>query len=274
VTVTPGVSAGVSVVIQPQGVSPLVREPDSLPVQEGIGEETCRARMVERDRAIVETVGRFHQMTGKQLERLFFVSGYVRQGRQVIHQPSREDTRAARARRVLARLVEQGRIRRLPRPIVGTPEIGGGYVYVSRNSKTRREDDHKLCIGELYVRLVELAYPMQFKPHYEARLSRKIEPDAHVRIYWADGKARQWYVEMDNTSEWNNELSGKLRRYRQAYDDPDGPTFPQILFIMRERSRYEAMLGLVDENQVFDDDGTPLFRVELYEDAGRVIAGL
>jgi hypothetical protein len=161
----------------------------------------------------------------------------------------------------------------LPRPIVGTPEISGGYVYVSRNSKTRKDDEHKLCIAELYVRLVELAYPMQFRPHFEARLS-KIVPDAYVRIYWGDGKAHPWYIEMDNTSEWNNELSAKLRRYRQAYDDPEGETFPQVLFAMREQSRYEAMLDLVDENQVFDDEGTPLFRVELYEDAARVIAGL
>jgi len=266
-TVSPSVSADVSAVIQPQPASNLVTAPVGSPIQEG-----PHTRMVERDRAIVETVGRFHQMTGKQLERLFFVSGYVRQGGQVIHQPSCQATRAARARRTLARLVKQGRIRRLPRPIVGTPEIGGGYVYVSRNSKTRKDDDHKLCIGELYVRLVELAYPMQFRPHFEARLS-KIEPDAHVRIYWADGEARQWYIEMDNTSEWNNELSGKLRRYRQAYDDPGGPTFPQVLFVMREQSRYEAMLELVDESQVFDDDGTPLFRVERYQDAARVIAG-
>jgi Replication-relaxation len=225
-----------------------------------------------RDRAIAHTVARFHQVTAKQLERLYFTKGYVWQGRQRVEVESVPTTRAARCRRALARLTRWGLVRRLDRPIGGAPAGSGGYVYVPPQSRSRSPDDHTLDIAELYVRLVEAADRrsielLDFRAEPECHFlvgKLRIEPDAYVRLQAQDGRTYQWFAEVDRTTEWNTELARKMRRYWQAYDGWSGSTFPRVLFVMQEEYRAQSVTRLVER---LASEARPLFKVVTFGEA-------
>lgn len=184
-----------------------------------------------RDQVIVETVERFRQITAGQLRRLHFADGS-------------EASRAIRQRRVLARLVRDGMVSRLPRPIGGGDGGSGGYVYQPVGSRARIANPHTIDIAELHTRLREAerggclrlldAAP---EPYCHAHLDGLVlKPDYYVRLQSAAGTFR-YFIEIDRGTEWRPQLRAKLRAYGRAFGSWTEPTFPKVVFLVPDELR-------------------------------------
>jgi hypothetical protein len=184
-----------------------------------------------RDRAIVETVERFWQVTASQLRRLHFADGS-------------ETSRAIRQRRTLARLVRDERLRRLPRPVGGGDGGSGGYVYLPATSRTRVEVAHTLDVTELYVRLVEAERASALtvlgvapEPYCHVHLADTVlKPDCSLRIRTTCGTFR-YFIEVDRGTEWRPQLRAKMRGYERGYERWPEPTFPKVVFVVHDDLR-------------------------------------
>src|SRR5262249_38617373 len=100
------------------------------PFRRGIVTIVAGAHRSPRDRAIAEAVRTFRQLTSKQIEALFFAGGEA-------------DTRSAKTRRALRRLVAAGVIARMPeRSMSGWAYGRQGYCYVPPRSGARMRDPH------------------------------------------------------------------------------------------------------------------------------------
>lgn len=192
-----------------------------------------------RDRAIVETVARFHQVTAAQLRRLYFADGS-------------DASRAVRQRRVLARLVRDGHLARLPRPIGGGDAGSGGYVYIPIESRARVANPHTLEIIELYVRLVEAertgvlrVLDVAPEPYCHVYLDGVVlKPDCYLRLQ-TSGATFRFFVEIDLGTEWRPQLRAKMRTYTRAFERWTEPTFPKALFVAPDDLRRTFLAGVV-----------------------------
>jgi hypothetical protein len=224
-------------------------------------------RMSERDWQITSAVNRLRVASGEQIERLCFVD--VSEGH------SRIVTRS----RVLARLVDWRVLVPLTRRI-GGPRRGssaqlfaldtGGTRLLARNQlaqgervRVRRPGTpgertlrHMVAVGELYVRLVELARASGFgvsefdtEPgcYWPNGLGGWLKPDAYAVL--AQGRVLDyWWVEHDEATE----SLPTVRRKIQAYLDfwrrgQQGPhdLMPRVLVSTITKQRRDAIRALV-----------------------------
>jgi hypothetical protein len=188
-------------------------------------------RLSERDRQLVQQVVRLRFLSAGQLERLCFDG---------IPEPV---TRARRARRQLARLVELDLLWRLERRVGGVRAGSSGYVY-GATAEARRLDawlrgvsltraqaahepgasfvEHSLACSELFVRLIEVEragglelLQHQAEPDCWRRFlgamggQRHLRPDAFVRLGVGEWEQLA-FIEIDRGSEGSAALARKL----------------------------------------------------------------
>jgi hypothetical protein len=194
-----------------------------------------------RDRAVVEAVRTFRQLTADQIVRLFFAEGEAA-------------TQRAKARRCLRRLVEAGVVGRIKeRSIGGWANGSQGYCYVPPKSTARIRDPHTLDIAELYVRLRAAerrgrCEVLAYEPE------RRVEgfgfiPDAAVRLRVGE-RRRQAFVEVDNGTESKALLAAKVVAYELAYGSWDRPIFPRVIFTVADVKQHRVITQLIAESAV------------------------
>ncbi len=214
------------------------------------------------ERRVVETVARLTLVSGRQLSDLFFDSF------------SRSSTDARRARRVLARLVEQRALDRLERRRGG---VGGGssaWVYALGpagrrlvaywageglpRSRGAHEPGaawtaHTLAVSELYVRLrqaeragrVELlafdAEPACWRRYTQlGGVAGVLKPDAYVRLGVGEFED-SFFVEVDLGSERRGQLTRQHHAYREYFrsgvEQAATGVFPGVLWVVPDARR-------------------------------------
>lgn len=219
--------------------------------------------MALRERQIVETVARLSLVSGRQLSLLFF------------YNISNSSPRTRLARRILARLVEQRALERLPHRRQGG--VGGGsasWVYalgpagrrliaywagegLPRSRETYEPSAawtaHTLAVSDLYVRLrqaeragrVELlafdAEPVCWRRYTRlGGVTGCLKPDAYVRL--GVGEFEDAYlVEQDLGSERRGQLTRQHHAYRDYFrsgvEQAKTGVFPGVLWILPDERR-------------------------------------
>lgn len=190
---------------------------------------------------ILRTVTRFSQATSSQLRRLHYQDGTER-GKEV------------RSSRHLHRLTELGLIRRVWGVYNKFPE----YVYMPAGTKTRTPYMHTLDITELYVRLRDSLIAFDPEPWCHISVGHMVlKPDSYVDL----GRMRYW-LEVDRGTEYAAQLSQKMNRYVNAYEQWEESTFPLCLWICHDADRKRFI-----ETQVRRSAIPQLFTVMLFDEA-------
>lgn len=251
--------------------------------------------MSPRDRAITETVARLSLVSGRQLSNIFFSN---------IPHPS---TRARLARRVLARLVEQGVLARLQRRQGG---IGGGsqsWVYALGpagrrivaywageglpRSRSVYEPAaawfaHTLAVSDLYVQLRQAeragrveVLTFDAEPACHRRYTRLggvtgvLKPDAFVRLGIGDYEDALM-VEVDLGTERRGQLlrqhAAYSEHFRAGIEQANTGIYPGVLWIVPDAKR--AAL-LADIQRKLPEQTRRLFTVATSEQALDVLCG-
>jgi len=255
------------------------------------------------EREIVETVARLTLVSGRQLSHLFFYI-YIFSNNSSPVSPS---THARRARRVLARLVEQRVLDRLERRQGG---IGGGssaWVYALGpagrrmvaywageglpRSRSAHEPGvawtaHTLAVSDLYVRLrqaeragrVELL-DFDAEPACWRRYTRLggaagvLKPDAFVRLGVGEYED-SFLIEVDLGTEHRGQLTRQHRAYgeyfRSGEEQAKTGVFPGVLWIVSDAQR---MALLADIHRGLPEPTRRLFTVATSEQAVDVLCG-
>jgi hypothetical protein len=248
-----------------------------------------------RDRQVVETVARLSLVSGGQLSDLFFYS------------ISNISTRTRRARRVLARLVEQRVLDRLERRQGGAGGGSDSWVYALGpagrrmvaywageglpRSRSAHEPGaawtaHTLAVTDLYVRLreaeragrVELlafdAEPACWRGY--TRLGGAVgvlKPDAYVRLGIGEFED-SFFVEVDLGSERRGQLTRQHRAYQEFFrsgvEQANTGVFPLVLWLVPD-ARRAALLK--DIHRGLPEQARRLFTVVTSERALDVLCG-
>jgi hypothetical protein len=218
------------------------------------------SRLSDRERAVLASLRRLRVATSAQLERLHFAEVTPRQ-----------------ARMVLASLVEQGLIARLPRRVGGVRAGSAGYVYVLDVAGQRLSPlsgrrvqrpwpvgtpflAHSLAVSELYVRLMEAerqgraelrlgeyrtepACWRRFAAPGAGRLTLK--PDAEVTLRLGRFEDR-WFIEVDRATESRSTLDRKLgcyvRYWQSGQEQARLGIFPKVLWIVPDSARVDVLV--------------------------------
>jgi hypothetical protein len=213
-------------------------------------------RLSDRDRHLVQEVVRLRFVTAGQLERLAF------------HAIEAPVTRARRARRQLARLVELDLLWRLERRVGGVRAGSTGYVY-GATAEARRLDawlraepisraqvahepgatfvEHSVACCELFVRLTEAdraddlellehqAEPTCWR-HFLGPVGgvRHLRPDAFVRVGLGEWEQLA-FIELDRGSEGSAAIARKLELYvaywRSGIEQHQHGVFPKVVWL-------------------------------------------
>lgn len=251
--------------------------------------------MPDRERGIIETIGRLRLVSGGQLERLFFVAS------------SQPQTRAGLRRRVLGRLLARGVLFQLARPIGGVRAGSAGAVYGLgsagkrlvaywqgeglRRVRTPHEPEvafvrHTLAIGEHYVRLVEAQRTDQLElleflgePDCWRRFVGPggrivvLKPDAFVRLGVGDFEERS-FLEVDLGTVGRGALRRKCSSYIDYYrcgrEQAETGVFPRVAWITTNQARVSL---LVDVCASLPSEYWPLFCVGTPERAVASLSG-
>jgi hypothetical protein len=219
----------------------------------------------ERDKAILDDVGRVRVLTGRQVERLHFAGLAGRH---------RDRTR----RRVLERLVSLELLTPLERRIGGVRAGSAGLVFAlgpagqrllavpdhGTGARVRRPGTptprfmiHNLAVAELYVGLVAAARAGSFslvefraEPACWWRTSEGqwMKPDALVVV--SSGEVEDsWAVEVDQATESLPTIRRKLKVYLDLVASeergPGGGVLPRVLVTVPDEGRLGAVRGLV-----------------------------
>lgn len=253
------------------------------------------------EREIVETVARLTLVSGRQLAHLFidfYISG---------SSAASPSTHARRARRVLARLVEQRVLDRLERRQGG---IGGGssaWVYAlgpagrrivaywageglprsrSAHEPGRAWTAHTLAVSDLYVRLrqaersgrVELL-AFDTEPACWRRYTRLggaagvLKPDAYIRLGVGEFED-SFFAEVDLGSERRGQLIRKHHVYgeyfRAGEEQAKTGVFPGVLWIVPDAQR---MALFTDIHRGLPEQARRLFTVATGAQAIDVLCG-
>ncbi len=246
-------------------------------------------RLSERDRQLVQQVVRLGFMTAGQLEHLAF---------DTIPEPV---TRARRARRQLARLVEFDLLWRLDRRVGGVRAGSTGYVY-GPTPDARRLDAylrdkpvtraraahepgvsflaHSVACSELFVRLSEAdrAATVELIEHqaepacwrsFPAALGglRHLRPDAFVRLGVGEWEQLA-FVEVDRGSEGSTALTRKLDIYiaywRSGSEQHQHGLFPKVVWLTPTERRTTQLRRLVT---TLPSDAQAIFAVTEFDQA-------
>lgn len=246
-----------------------------------------------RDRQIIELVGRFGVVSGKQVERLFFAAG------------SDAASNARLARRSLARLTEYRILIRLERRIGGVRAGSAGSVYrldaagdrlvrlwrgEGGRGRTAREPGrlfvrHGLAITETYARLREAerdgalellafeAEPSSWRPFAGAGGRQVLKPDAFARLGLGEYEDR-YFIEIDCGSEGRGALAAKCRTYLAYFhagvEQAAHGVFPRIVWITTTEQRVAL---IVDVCASLPAASWPLFAVTTPERAKHLFLG-
>ncbi len=251
--------------------------------------------MPDRDRAIVEAIGRLRLVSGGQLERLFFAATY---------QPQ---TRAGLRRRIVGRLLARGILFQLERPVGGVRAGSAGAVYGLGSAGKRliaywrgeglhrvrapHEPEvafvrHTLTIGEHYVRLVEAQragelelVEFQGEPDCWRRFVGfggrvvVLKPDAFVRLGVGDFEERS-FLEVDLGTVGRGALRRKCSAYIDYYrcgrEQAETGVFPRVVWITTNQARTAL---LVDVCSSLPPEYWPLFCVGTPERAVAILSG-
>jgi hypothetical protein len=220
----------------------------------------------ERDRAIIETVGRLRLVGGDQARRLCFAGS------------DNPATGARLARRALARLVERGVLGRLERRVGGVRAGAAGHIYFAaaagqrliaywqgeglRRTRSPYEPTsglarHTLAIAECYVKAVELTRASDtklrvFETEAEAASWRSftdlqgrpltLKPDARLVLDLGGGETAHAWLEIDCSTEGRRALERKCRAYIAAYNaGVESEVFPQVVWVVTTARRAELI---------------------------------
>ena len=249
-----------------------------------------------RERRIVETVARLTLVSGRQLSDLFFDS----------FSGSSTDTR--RARRVLARLVEQRALDRLERRRGGTGGGSSAWVYGLGPAGVRMVaywageglprsrgahepgaawTAHTLAVSELYVRLREAEQAgraellvFDAEPNCWRRYTglggaaRVLKPDAYVRLGLGEYED-SFLVEVDLGTERRGQLTRQHHAYseyfRAGVEQAKTGVFPSVLWIVPDARRVAL---LADIQRGLPAQARRLFTVATNERLLTVLCGL
>jgi hypothetical protein len=219
----------------------------------------------ERDKAILDDVGRVRVLTGRQVERLHFAELAGRH---------RDRTR----RRVLERLVHLQLLTPLERRIGGVRAGSAGLVFAlgpagqrllavhdhGTGARVRRPGTptprfmiHNLAVAELYVGLTEAARGGAFtltgfraEPACWWRTGEGVwvKPDAFAVVASGDVED-SWAIEVDQATESLPTLRRKLKVYLDLVASgergPDGGVLPRVLVTVPEAGRLRAVREVV-----------------------------
>ncbi|WP_157979544.1 replication-relaxation family protein [Kribbella monticola] len=224
-----------------------------------------------RDRAVVDFVGTFKQVTTGQIRDLLY-AGLA------------SSTPLDRA---LKRLCDGKFLARLTsRPAGGAGGGSGQHVYqlgpsgwrlLGRPGKCRLHravSQHSLEIADLYVALrgceattgIELIRFDREQAAWRGGGSTHLTPDAYVEIgNRVTRTKRLYFIEVDRATEKANKITDKLVRYRRAYERLGMDVFPHVLFIVPDKHRLEQIESLFEEGGG-NDSG--MFIVKLNSEVG------
>jgi Replication-relaxation len=205
--------------------------------------------------AIVETVDRYGLVTASQLRRL--------------HYRGTKDGIRVRSSNHFSSLVRKGLIRRLPFRVPIGRYGAAEYAYTPPESNQEVFNPHMYFITELYVRLTErLGDSFSYDPEEWAHGTWGgvgLKPDAHVRL---PTLRRQFFVEVDRSSQRPSVIAKKMNRYVRAYGGMDGGRFPYVLWTCRTPRRKQELQRVANARA---ESG--LFVVALFDDSVRVMTG-
>lgn len=246
-------------------------------------------RLSERDRSLVQQVVRLRFMTAGQLERLAF---------DAIPEPV---TRARRARRQLARLVELDLLWRLQRRVGGVRAGSTGYVY-GATAEARRLDawlraeplnraqaahepgvtfvEHSVACSELFVRLIEANRTNQLELlEHQAEPAcwrqfpgpiggvRHLRPDAFVKLGIGEWEQLA-FIEVDRGSEGTGALARKLEGYvaywRSGAEQHQRGVFPKVVWLTTTDRRVQQLRAQI---ALLPYDARAIFAVAAFDAA-------
>lgn len=227
---------------------------------------TTRPELSARDRAVVELVGKFRQMTRGQIRASLF---------QALASPTPVD-------RTLKRLVERGYLARLARLVGG--DRGGSAQYVYQLGRAgwklldrpgaywapRAVNLHALAVADCFVALKEaeqrgelevISFTTELDCH-EVVGQVRLTPDAYVELAVGGRKLISW-LEVDRGTEHLGVIQEKCERYWKAFTSGqwDG-VFPYVLFIVPDEQRLRAIERVVQAGPV---EAHEIFRACLFK---------
>ncbi len=215
---------------------------------QGAGEE--RLTLSERERSVVELVGRFRLMTAQQI-------------RDVIFTTQSSKTPLDRA---LQRLTANGYLHRLGRLVGGVGGGSGQYVYqlgrtgwrllgrVGTYRPLRVVDLHTLTITECFVELSMLAGTgrlslLNFRPEPGCHVQVAgvpLTPDAYVDLGEPTRRLQfRYWLEIDRGTENMDTIKGKCVRYWKAYQAWQEDVFPFVVFVVLDSTRQREIERVV-----------------------------
>jgi hypothetical protein len=202
----------------------------------------------DRDRLIIEAVTVFKQLTGTQIERLFFSDGA----------PA---SRTGKRNRILRRLVEWKEIGRIEERALGGWNRGShGYVYIPPDHDPQLRDTHTLNIAELYIRLTETKQLELVDYRPEASITGlSVVPDADVRVR-INGRLFRFYAEVEYAAKSDERVKTKIRAFERAARGAS--RFPLVLFLANNPTRLGAIRRVIAQSSFKE-----IFEVILFDDA-------
>lgn len=216
-----------------------------------------------RDRAVVELVGRFHQLTAAQIGSALFASNASK----------------TPLDRVLRRLVERRYLVRLGRLVGGDRGGSQQFVYQLGRSGWRLLDragtywqprainPHTLAIADCFGRMLDAERAgsltlVGFMPEPACHVvvdGVTLTPDAIVEVgFRAQRLKLSCFLEVDLGSEHRAVIREKCTRYWRAYQRWQEAVFPYIVFVVPDDMRQATIEQVVAAGP---DEAQPLFVV-------------
>lgn len=213
------------------------------PQRSGIGSPSALSLpLSSRDRALVELVARFRQLSAGQIFLTLFAG-------------CASKTPCDRA---LKRLCERRFLSRLARPVGGDGGGSSQYVYQLGRAgwrllgqagaywAARSVNLHTLAVAQCYVALkqAEAAGSMgvlRFETEPECHRSVgtvHLTPDAYAEVGLATQRMKySLFLEIDRGTEHANVIRGKCAHYWRAYQQWAGEHFPYVVFVVPDANR-------------------------------------
>jgi hypothetical protein len=209
----------------------------------------------ERDRAVVELVGKFRQLLAGQIKACLF----------------HDVASATPLDRTLKRLVERKHLSRLKRLVGGDQGGSGQFIYQLGRQGWRLLDRpgaywapqavnwHSLAIADCYVLLKQAEYRgelevVQFvtEPACHHDIGPfLLTPDAYVEVGSCTTKLKySYWLEVDRGTEHLNKIEEKCVRYWRAFRAWQEEYFPTILFVVPDSARERAIVSVHDQGPV------------------------
>lgn len=237
---------------------------------------TAAPLLSERDQAVVELIGKFKQMTHSQIRMSLFS----------------ELASLTPVDRTLKRLLAQGYLSRLRRPVGGDGGGSGQYIYQLGRAGWKLLDRpghfwapravnlHTLAIADCYgafrqaedrgeLEIIEFTTepichqnvgPIRLTPDAYAEVGRRARCLKHTL-----------WLEVDRGSEHRSTLGEKCSRYWHAFQCWRDEFYPQVTFVVPDLPRKLVVEEVIAHGPA---DATALFKVLLAREVGDYFAGV